>query len=154
MIIKATETSLFWKDFIKKNPQYKNSKYESVQLGMNPSELLNKILMNKKKATSSLHKLYIMDQENIPEVGTISIVCDSNGNPGCIIENINVRIIQFDKILEKDAILEIDEPNALSKWKEIHKKFFEEECISVNLVFDEKDLIVFEEFKILQGSVV
>lgn len=83
----------YWDRFVKKNEEYKESKYDVWSFGYT-NNLANKLIgyvkEGKKTGTSSALEMYDID-EKVPEESDISIITNGNGLPGCIIRTEEIR---------------------------------------------------------------
>ncbi len=112
-------------------------------------ELGKLVLQGKKTGTSSGYDLYAED-ETKPYKGQLSIVLDSEDSPICVIENINVETIPFNKVTKEHARKEGEGDLSLEYWKKAHLDFFpryyKEE---LDIEFSENHRIIYEEFKVV-----
>ena len=113
------------------------------------NELLNLVLQGKKTATSSALLAYQSEGLPIPKVGDQSIVTYFDGKDGCIIENIDVRLIPYNQMTYDIVKLE-GEDDCLESWKNNHDKFFSEDAELTGYEFSEDMMIVFEIFKVIK----
>lgn len=96
----------FWKAYVASLPEAKDAArrfYEVFRIGNTPEgadEGAALIRQRVKTATSSLLWAYQAADKPLPEVGSLSIVTDSNGDPVCVVETIAVDIKGF---VEVDA---------------------------------------------------
>lgn len=124
-------------------------KFPSLRFGNTKKEadyLANLILAGKKKATSSLYESYKAKNKFLPKKGNKVIVKDSKGKEKCIIQITKVSTRPFNKITKAFAKKEGEGNLSLSYWKKTHKKFFAKRLKRLNKKFDEKILVVCEEF--------
>lgn len=110
--------------------------------------LLELVISNQKKATSSLLHTYNLLNEDLPQVGDYSVICDYYGNPRCIIKNTNVRKFRYSEMTYDIVKLEGEDLNLLS-WQNNHMKFFLNEAKNYNFILDNDFMIIFEEFKLI-----
>ncbi|RHA52080.1 ASCH domain-containing protein [Eubacterium ventriosum] len=135
-----------WNEFIQKYNINEN-KFEAWAFGENTKELTKLVLKGIKTATSSLYVLY--ENELLPKVDEYSILLDEYGNAKCIIKNKKVEIISFNKITEEHAFLEGESDRTLSTWRKIHQSFFTRCLEEKGMTFDEKMLVVCEQFNVV-----
>lgn len=115
------------------------------------NELIYLINNGVKTATSSLHKFYEIENTNLPKVGDLNIITTTMGEYKTLIEITNVQILPFKKVDEKHAYKEGEGDKSLEYWRKVHEDFFKNELKKLGDTFDENDLIVLEEFKVLVG---
>ncbi|RIL38633.1 ASCH domain-containing protein, partial [Mammaliicoccus fleurettii] len=84
-----------------------------------------------------------------PQVGDISVVLNEKGNPQCIIETTLVYQTPFNDVTEHHAYLEGEGDKSLAYWRQAHIEFFESYYAELGIPFDESEIMVCEEFKLL-----
>lgn len=143
----------YWQQFINEYPQYKNEKYVSFAFCGEGHPMANELAalvkQGVKKATSSLAILYKQTNEQLPQVGEISIILDSTNRPVCIIQNKAVSLIPYNEMNETHALKEGEGDKSYRYWKETHDVFFKDYLAEYNLPFSEQLLICFEEFDLI-----
>ena len=102
-----------------------------------------------KIATASLAWAYETEDEPFPEAGDISIILDGRGDPMCIIETTDVEVIAFNEVGEKHAFEEGEGDLSLNYWREVHWRFFAEECQSIGREPVEDMPVVCERFRLI-----
>ena len=102
-----------------------------------------------KKATTSLHCLYKIENEPIPKVGDYVIITNWKGIAQCIIQITNINIIPFKEITEEFAAKEGEGDKTLSFWRKVHQKFFALELKEHSKIFSEDMLVVCGEFEVV-----
>ena len=102
-----------------------------------------------KKATASLHYLYEIENEPIPEVDDYVIITNWKGIAQCIIQITNINIISFKDVTEEFAAKEGEGDKTLSFWRKVHRKFFSLELKEYSKKFSEDMLVVCEEFEVV-----
>ncbi len=125
----------------------KNIEYD--EWGFGDDNLLDLVLKEKKKATSSLYLLYEKEGEELPSRGNYSVLLDNNGNARCLIVTTNVIVLPFNEITADLAKLEGEGDLSLKYWQDVHTKFFQEELDEYNMKFDNSMKVVFEEFELI-----
>ena len=113
------------------------------------NHLARLVTEGKKRATTSLHEIYKLDNEKVPEKDKLSIVLDGNGTPVAVIKNIEVKIIPFKDITEDDAQIEGEGDCSLKFWRDAHIEVFTKECEDYEIKFSEEMLVVFEIFEVI-----
>jgi len=142
----------FWNEFLNKKKLTKDTKYyDAFSFGYDEWQdiLLNLVLEGKKEATSSLDKLYDIENLSRPTIGTYQIVLDSKENPYCVIKTIDIKKIKF-KDMTYDIVKLEGEDKALDTWIKNHTECFSRDCIENNTEFNpEEDYVLFEIFKVV-----
>ena len=112
------------------------------KFGIDNNELINLVLSDKKRATSSLY----IDDTNLPVIGEESIICYDDGTSACTVKTLDYKIIKFNKMPEEYAKLEGEGDLSLDYWKKVHYDFFK----SIDSSFNEESKIVFEVFEVVK----
>ena len=110
-------------------------------------ELATLVIKGIKTATASLYAEY--GDDPIPQVGDYSIILYNNDEACCIVQTTQVTLCPFDEVSSDHAFKEGEQDRSLESWKKIHYQFFLPYFKSRNLPFDEKTIIVLEEFKVV-----
>ena len=115
---------------------------EKWKFGIDNNKLIELVLSNKKRATSSLY----IDGAKLPIIGEESIICYDNDSLACIVKTIDFKIMRFNEMTEEYAKLEGEGDLSLDYWKNVHYTFFK----SVDPFFNEDSKIVFEVFELIR----
>ena len=121
----------------------KNNNLNSINrwtFGIDTDKLVKLVLDGKKTATTSLY-----ENDNLPTVGELSILTDSNNNDICILKTKKVIITEFTNITWDLAKLE-GENKSLNKWKEDHMNFFKK----IDSNFNDNTKVIFEIFEVIK----
>jgi uncharacterized protein YhfF len=86
--------------------------------------LLALVLDGTKTATAGALWDYENDGEQVPEVGSLSILVDGSGRPRALIECTASSVVPFDEVDAEHAFLEGEGDKSLEFWREVHQKFF------------------------------
>lgn len=111
-------------------------------------EQLRLVLGGRKTASFSFFDSLVINREPIPVAGEVYIVEDSSGEPSCIIELTDVKIVPFNEISWELASLDGEDEN-LAQWREKMRCFAEEESDACGFAFSEESKIVCEIFKVI-----
>ena len=123
--------------------------YEAWSFGGDPDGLANLVARGIKTATCSAYELYEIEGEALPEIGERSVILDSKENAICIIETTKVYLKRFDEVAADHAFKEGEGDRSLTYWRKVHRDFFEGEMKTVGRHFDEKMMLVCEEFGVI-----
>lgn len=137
-----------WRNYSRRN-NLKGIGYEAWAFGDDPDKLADLVLQEMKTATSSLYALYELEQEPLPEAEEYSVILDSHGEAKCIIRNTKVDIIPYNQISEEHAYKEGEGDRSLAYWKQVHERFFTEECKKAGISFAVSMDVVCEEFEVV-----
>jgi uncharacterized protein YhfF len=142
----------FWNEFLLETKRRVDTTYlEAFHFELTEywaNELLRLVLIGQKSATASSLLAYQINGENIPTVGSFSIITDWDGNPKCVIETVAVSIIPY-KEITYDICKREGEDDTLESWQEGHIKFFKAEGQELGYEFTEDMPVVFEDFKVV-----
>lgn len=126
--------------------------YEAWAFGSDESiakELADLVLQGKKQGTTSLHNLYELEKEALPQVGELSVITQWDGSAVCVIETTGVTIKAFKDVDENFAMKEGEGDGSLYFWKKVHVEAFSKELKDFELEFNEDLLVVCETFKVV-----
>ena len=137
-----------WKAFCKESGNDSDN-YEAWAFGDDADRLASLVLEGKKSATASVYELYEYDNEELPEVGDLSIILDSEDRAVCIIRDTEVRVVPFRDVDEEHARLEGEGDLSLSYWREVHKKVFTEWMKEAGMAFKDSTEVVLEKFEVV-----
>ncbi|WP_414050847.1 ASCH domain-containing protein [Macrococcus animalis] len=142
-------TKLFW-DKYKEENGLANIDTSAWQFGADPDELARLVAEGKKTGTCSLHKLYEIDGELLPQVGQYDIILNKEDMPVAIIQTKKVEIEQMDKVSEVFAISEGEGDGTYQYWWDAHVEFFSEIVKEYEgITFDTSDKLVCETFEVV-----
>lgn len=141
----------YWERFVKRNPQYKDSRYDVWNFCYGeslPNKLIGLVKVGEKKGTSSALDMYGEDEKK-PEEGDLSVITYGDGLPGCIIRTAEVRIKKYCEITEEEARLEGEGDLTLKYWRDVHRHFFKMEYEEAGKVFNEEIPVIFQRFEVI-----
>lgn len=95
--------------------------------GANPEQadaLVELVLDGTKTATAGALWDYENEGDEVPEVGSLSIILDGRGHPRALIECTAVEVLPFDEVDAEHARLEGEGDLSLEYWREVHQRFF------------------------------
>lgn len=110
--------------------------------------LLALVRAGTKTATASALWDYEAQDEPLPEPGTLGIVLDGHGRPGALIATTGVRVVPFDEVDAEHAYAEGEGDRSLSRWREVHRRFFAEHFTSGRGIAEDMP-VVLERFEVL-----
>ena len=113
------------------------------------NELAGLVKKGIKKATASLHCLYEIENELIPEVGDYAVITNWKGVAQSIIQITSINTIPFKEVTEEFAAKEGEGDKTLSFWRKVHRKVFTLELKEYSKKFSEDMLVVCEEFAVV-----
>lgn len=125
------------------------AEYEAWAFGDAPDMLAELVLAGEKRATSSAFDLYALDGEEIPKNGDKSVILNSREEAVCIVENMQVTVLPYDRVTEEMAALEGEGDKSLGYWRQVHEAFFRDDLAQAGLAFTADMPVVFEEFRVV-----
>ncbi|MGT2866427.1 ASCH domain-containing protein [Streptococcus fryi] len=135
-----------WEAYKQLNPDIGDT-VSAFQFGAETDILADLVLKGIKTATSSAYPLYEHFGEDWYDVGCYDVVLDSQGNAVCIIKTNKVYTTPFDQITSEHAYKEGEGDRSLDYWRTVHEAFFKKCLSDIGLIFNEKMLVVCEEFE-------
>lgn len=87
-------------------------------------QLVGAILSGEKTSTTSLVAGYELDGEPLPAVGDRAIVIDSAGEPVCVEEITEVRVVRLADVDLEHAIAEGEGFTTVAGWRAGHEEFW------------------------------
>ncbi len=148
----------YWEAFLRRESNDADavrSGYQAWSFGNNPdmaNHLGNLVLEGVKTATASLVWSYDSGDDPLPTIGQYSIILNGQDMPLCIIQTTELDIVPFDEVDEAQAYLEGEGDRSLAYWREVHWKFFEEECRLIGRLPELKMPVLCERFTLVYPS--
>lgn len=90
-----------------------------------------------------------MENEELPKVGSYSIITNWDGIAECIIKTKKVTVLPFNEVDEELAEIEGEGDKTLEYWQKVHIDFFTAELRELGMQFASDSLVVFEEFEVI-----
>ena len=122
--------------------------FECFAFGHNPEmadELLALVLSGKKTATVSV----VLENEQVPSVGDLSLVLDGHGNPACVIKTVYLEIVKFCDLTWDMVKLE-GEDETFEQWRTGNIRYWTRDAIKRGYTFTEQTPITFERFEVVE----
>jgi uncharacterized protein YhfF len=140
-----------WNVYIKNN-DVENKSYDAWSFGggsLMANKLATLVIKGIKTATTSAYQLYELENTPLPPIGGLNIILDADNNAVCITETTKVYTCPFLEVSEEHALKEGEGDKSISYWRKVHKDFFSREIKAYDLDFDDKMLVVCEEFRVV-----
>jgi uncharacterized protein YhfF len=117
--------------------------------------LICAILDGRKVTTTSLALEYEIGREPLPCVGQRSVVVDSNSQPVCVIETMEVLIVPLGEVGYDHVVDEGEGHETVSEWRAGHKNFWRSKEMTDSLgdstfILDDATLVVLERFRVIE----
>jgi uncharacterized protein YhfF len=147
------EIEEFWNEFRRNNPGINpETPYQTWYFGLGREdalELCNLVLQGKKTATASLVWEYEDQPEEAPVLDGYSVVTDFDGNPKCVVQTTELRVLPFNEVDAEFAFDEGEGDRSLDYWREVHWDYFSRRCASIGKEPNLEMLVNCERFKLL-----
>ena len=124
------------------------SYFERFSFGDSPEmadELLALVLAGKKTATVS----GVLEDEQTPSVGDLSLVLDGHGNPACVIKTVHLETVKFCDLTWYMVKLEGEDEN-FEQWKSGNIRYWTRDAAKRGYTFTDQTLITFERFEVVE----
>ena len=124
------------------------SYFERFSFGDSPEmadELLALVLAGKKTATVSV----VLEDEQTPSVGDLSLVLDGHGNPACVIKTVHLETVKFCDLTWDMVKLEGEAEN-FEQWKSGNIRYWTRDAAKRGYTFTDQTLITFERFEVVE----
>jgi uncharacterized protein YhfF len=149
----------YWSAYLSTLPEYhphREARYTAGVFGDSAEmadELGALVAAGTKTATASLCWEYERDgSAPMPAVGDLSIVLDGAGQPLCIVETIEIRVLPFNEVDPQFAYDEGEGDRSLAYWREAHRDFFGRACKRLGRAFSEAAPVVCERFQVVYSG--
>jgi uncharacterized protein YhfF len=145
----------YWREFLASLPSdspYRSKTYISEGWGDGPEmadELGALIAAGTKTATCSALWEWEAEGELPPEIGTVTIVLDGQGQPLCIVETTEVTVYKYNEVDADFAREEGEGDLSLRYWQEAHRNFFSRYLPKIGKEFSEDMPLVCERFRLI-----
>ena len=110
------------------------------------------VLEGEKRATAGLLWSYEAENEDLPEIGGLSVITNWDGEPKCIIETTSVEIQPYNQVSAEFAFEEGEGDKTLEFWRRVHWEFFSRECEDIGREPAKDMLVVLEKFKVIHKA--
>ena len=153
----SQEVANFWKEFCEINPQVNSdTPFQVWYFGLShedAEELCNLVLEGKKTATASHPAEYEKNPEDAPIVGGYSVVTDFDGNPKCVVQTTEIRVVPFNEFDAEFAFDEGEGDQSLDYWREVHWDYFSRRCLEIGIEPSVEMPVNCERFRLLYPKV-
>lgn len=122
--------------------------FECFSFGDSPEmadELLALVLAGKKTATVSV----ILENEQSPRVGDVSLVLDGQSKPACVIKTVYLESVRFCDLTWDMVKLEGEDEN-FEQWKSGNIRYWTRDAARRGYTFTDQTLITFERFEVIE----
>lgn len=110
--------------------------------------LLALVLDGTKTATAGALWDYQAEGDDVPTIGEMSILLDSDGHPRALVVTTQVDVVPFEQVSAEHAYLEGEGDRSLRHWRDVHQWFFTEYAAhGRGFAYDMP--VVLERFKVL-----
>lgn len=122
--------------------------FECFAFGDSPEmadELLALVLAGKKTATVSV----VLEDEQAPSIGDLSLVLDGCGKPACVIKTVHLEIVKFCDLTWDMVKLE-GEDETFAQWKAGNIRYWTRDAAKRGYTFTDQTPITFERFEVVE----
>jgi uncharacterized protein YhfF len=112
-------------------------------------ELAALVPAGKKRATAALVWAYEAEGKAIPKPGDLSVVTLFCGEPVCVVETQDIKIMPFSEVDADFAATEGEGDGSLAFWQRAHTAFFRRECQRFGREFNSSAPVVCEKFAVV-----
>jgi uncharacterized protein YhfF len=151
-IKKPDEVKNFWQEFCETGEVKRETPYQVWCFGNTAEmaeELLELVLEGKKAATAGLVWAYETEPEGTPVLNGYSVITDFEGNPKCVIQTTEIRVLPFNEVDAEFAFDEGEGDQSLDHWRQVHWEFFSNVCLEIGREPEPEMLVKCERFKLL-----
>lgn len=142
----------FWKEFCRKNSDVDpESPYDVWYFG-DSRELCELVLKGVKKATASLVWEYEDKPDQAPKLNDYSVVTDFDGNPKCVLQTTEIRVLPFNEVDADFAADEGEGDMSLESWREGHWTYFSRKCVELGKELSLTMPVICERFRMIYPS--
>ncbi|ANW84746.1 hypothetical protein SanJ4206_0495 [Streptococcus anginosus] len=134
-----------WQAYKKINPEI-GDEINAWAFGTLADQLADLVLRGEKTATASAYELYKLENKPVPQVGTLDVILDGQGQAVCIIKVTKVTVVPFNQVFAEHAFKEGEGDKSLAYWRQVHEELFTEWMAEAGLAFSEETGVVLEEF--------
>ena len=103
------------------------------------------VLTGKKTATVSI----VLEDEQTPNVGDLSLVLDGRGKPACVIKTVYLETVKFCDLTWDMVKLEGEDEN-LEQWREGNIRYWTRDAAKRGYTFTAQTPITFERFEVVE----
>ena len=108
-------------------------------------ELLALVLSGKKTATVWV----VLESDQKPNVGDLSLVLDGRGNPACVIKTVHLETVKFCDLTWDMVKLE-GEDETFEQWKAGNIRYWTRDAARRGYTFNDQTPITFERFEVVE----
>ena len=124
----------FWQSFLTTLPnqeERERAKYQAWGFANTPDladRLGDLVKRGVKTATAALEWMFDEGKEPRPALAEYSIILGAQGQPLCIIQTTELRVVPFCEVDAEHPFLEGEGDRSLAYWTEVHWSYFKAEC--------------------------
>lgn len=142
----------YWEEFRSANPDVAEQHYQVWYFGKTAAmadELAELVLAGKKTASASLPWEYDDMPEQMPTVGTYSVVTNIDGEPRCIVRTTDATITPYNEVDAEFAFEEGEGDQSLAYWRGVHWDYFSIQCLESGREPSETMPVICERFELI-----
>lgn len=131
---KSDKVRAFWQEFCEASQTDPETPFQVWHFGLGSEdarELCGLVLEGKKTATASLPWEYESKPEDAPVLDGYSVVTDFDGNPQCVVQTTELRVVPFNEVDAEFAFDEGEGDQSLDHWRAVHWDYFSRRCAAL-----------------------
>lgn len=109
-------------------------------------ELLDLVLIGRKRATATLARWFEDDAEGLPRSGDLWVITDGHDRPACVIRTRQVDVMPVNEVGADFAFIEGEGDRSLDYWLTEHRKFWQREADREGFTYSDDLDVVCEQF--------
>ena len=154
----ASKVDCYWAQFLDSIPagQAKPNRYvESFFFGTRPDsahEITRLVLDGTKTATGDLLWSAEADGRHPARQDDCWVVTNGGGDPACIIQTFDVRIIPFDEVEEEYALWGGEGDRTMDSWRDMYWSFIVSECKRIGRTANLKAPLIMDRFRVVYAE--
>lgn len=122
------------------------AEFDAWAFGDDADGLADLVSRGIKRATTSLHLWYELENEPLPQAGEYSVILNGREEAVCVIQTTGVTVTPYQEVDASFACLEGEGDRSLAYWRRVHEAFFTGELKEAGMSFDPSMKVVCEEF--------
>lgn len=151
--IDGDAVAIFWQDFLSDSDRRSDTSVPDAWQFGDSTEMADSLLAlvvgGPKRATAGSLADYEADDEPLPAVGDLAVLCDGAGLPRAIIETIEIRVGPLSSVDDQFAWDEGEGDRSRTYWLRAHTDYFTRRHHEIGAEMHADIAVVFERFDLL-----
>lgn len=137
-----------WNEYKKIKPNI-GDEIDAWAFGAEPDLLADLVRKGIKRATASAYDEYVYYDEELPKLGKLDVILDSQDEAVCIIETTKISVLPFKEVSADHAFKEGEGDKSLAYWRQVHEDLFTQWLGEIGIAFSPDSMVVLEEFQVV-----